>query len=143
MASGLLPETGDRPPLPVTEVPFTLPRGYVDADGALHRDGAFKDRPWAAVRGRRGHAGEPNDARSAHFMGRSAESVNYRALDRPVARRSQRPSKRERYPKRSWGNNLFRKPTHKRDRRRCNPEALYLALNHTHGVRAKRSSRHQ
>ena len=30
MASGLLPETGDRVPPLVTEVPFTLPRGYVE-----------------------------------------------------------------------------------------------------------------
>ena len=42
MASGLLPEAGERPPLPVTEVPFTLPRGYVDADGGLHRDGVMR-----------------------------------------------------------------------------------------------------
>jgi hypothetical protein len=42
VASGLLPETGDRLPLPVTEVPFTLPRGYVDEDGGLHRDGVMR-----------------------------------------------------------------------------------------------------
>jgi hypothetical protein len=46
VASGLLPETGDRlPPSDaplVTEVPFTLPRGYVDADGGLHRDGVMR-----------------------------------------------------------------------------------------------------
>ena len=42
MASGLLPETGDRVPPLVTEVPFTLPRGYVDPDGGLHRDGVMR-----------------------------------------------------------------------------------------------------
>lgn len=44
MASGLLPDIGDAPPgsPPVTEVPFTLPRGYVDADGAVHRDGVMR-----------------------------------------------------------------------------------------------------
>jgi hypothetical protein len=42
VASGLLPDTGDRLPLPVTEVPFTLPRGYVDEDGGLHRDGVMR-----------------------------------------------------------------------------------------------------
>jgi hypothetical protein len=42
VASGLLPETGDRVPPLVTEVPFTLPRGYVDPDGGLHRDGVMR-----------------------------------------------------------------------------------------------------
>jgi hypothetical protein len=42
VASGLLPDTRDRLPLPITEVPFTLPRGYVDEDGGLHRDGVMR-----------------------------------------------------------------------------------------------------
>ncbi|KOU08797.1 hypothetical protein ADK86_03290 [Streptomyces sp. NRRL F-5755] len=28
--------------IPDTEFPFTLPRGYVDADGALHREGVMR-----------------------------------------------------------------------------------------------------
>ena len=38
MASGVL----DAAPGLTTEVAFTLPRGYVDADGTVHRDGGMR-----------------------------------------------------------------------------------------------------
>jgi hypothetical protein len=44
VASGVVPvETGGVPAGAVpTETAFTLPRGYLDADGALHRDGVMR-----------------------------------------------------------------------------------------------------
>lgn len=44
MASGALLEDGGAVPAgaPVTELPFTLPRGYLDPDGVLHRDGVMR-----------------------------------------------------------------------------------------------------
>lgn len=36
------PLASSEPALPVTEFPFRLPRGYVDGEGQLHRDGVMR-----------------------------------------------------------------------------------------------------
>jgi hypothetical protein len=43
VASDVLAAAGSGAPgATATEVPFTLPRGYVDADGVVHRDGVMR-----------------------------------------------------------------------------------------------------